>query len=110
MPKKLPTLNRKLVEFRDKPAARSGNTSYIYDDFEPANGGKKKPEAGGLITQTEIIEFNLMKLERARLFREMKKWRTDIQARLARGATVEPGPHSAEVVQNTTIQIDGRSR
>jgi len=93
--------DRNLVEFRkrDRPAAHSGPA-------QPANEQEKPDEANDLvITQTDLISFNLMKMERARLFRKMKKWRTDIQARLARGAEVEPGPHSAEVIQKTIIEI-----
>jgi hypothetical protein len=70
------------------------------------DGDKKKPdEAVDWITQTELIEFNLMRMERARLLRDMKKWRTDIQARLASGAKVEPGPHTTEVIQKTVLAV-----
>jgi len=66
---------------------------------------KEEPKIEDIVTQTEIIEFNLMKMERARLFRDMKKWRTDVQTRLSRGANVEPGPHSAEAIQKTILAV-----
>jgi hypothetical protein len=87
-----------VVEFRDRPAARSGNTPYARDEAEPA------PLTQGDITQRDLIAYTLLRLETQQLQKRERAMRQELLSKLAAGAKIEPGPHYIEKTERVVIR------